>query len=132
MIFSNGSKCLCLQVYRTQSEYWNGQDFKWEGDANVWKNRSNPSMKIIELVASPNNPDGRLMTATLKGPFAKPIYDYAHYWPHYSAIPYPADEDVMLFSLSKTTGHAGSRLGYIYLAIIFQLRIKIFQKKKDH
>ncbi|GLU06943.1 hypothetical protein SLE2022_239270 [Rubroshorea leprosula] len=42
----------------------------------------------------------------------KRIHDLAYYWPHYTAIPAPADEDLMIFTLSKLTGHAGSRFGW--------------------
>ncbi|KAL0325169.1 UNVERIFIED_CONTAM: Tryptophan aminotransferase-related protein 4 [Sesamum radiatum] len=62
--------------------------------------------------ASPNNPDGNLKKAVLEGPSVKTIHDYAYYWPHYTAIPAPADEDLMIFTMSKLTGHAGSRFGW--------------------
>lgn len=68
-------------------------------------------MNFIEFVTSPNNPDGQLKEAVLRGPNAKQIYDLAYYWPHYTAIPSPMDEDLMIFTLSKLTGHAGSRFG---------------------
>lgn len=66
---------------------------------------------FIEFVTSPNNPDGHLKEAVLQSPYVKTIYDRAYYWPLYTAIPAPADEDVMLFTISKLTGHAGSRFG---------------------
>ena len=66
---------------------------------------------MIEFVTAPNNPDGRLNKAVLQGPNVKTIYDRAYYWPHFTPIPAPADEDLMIFTLSKLTGHAGSRFG---------------------
>lgn len=76
------------------------------------KNTSGASTNVIEFVTSPNNPDGQLKKAVLQGPYAKTIYDQAYNWPHFTAIPSPADEDLMIFTLSKLTGHAGLRFGW--------------------
>ncbi|KAH0772956.1 hypothetical protein KY290_010093 [Solanum tuberosum] len=75
------------------------------------KNNSDFAGNVIEFVTSPNNPDGNLESPVLNGPNVKHIYDHAYYWSHYTAIPAPADEDLMIFSMSKLTGHAGSRFG---------------------
>ena len=77
----------------------------------MWKNNSDTDTEIIEFVTSPNNPDGQLNKAVLHGSNVKTIHDHAYYWPHFTAIPAPADGDVMVFTLSKLTGHAGSRFG---------------------
>ncbi|RVW37388.1 Tryptophan aminotransferase-related protein 3 [Vitis vinifera] len=53
-----------------------------------------------------------LNKAVLHGPYVKAIHDHAYYWPHFTGIPAPADEDVMVFTLSKLTGHAGTRFGW--------------------
>ncbi|WP_423797090.1 hypothetical protein, partial [Mycobacterium tuberculosis] len=42
----------------------------------------------------------------------KSIYDMVYYWPHYTPIKYKADEEIMLFTMSKYTGHSGSRFGW--------------------
>ncbi|KAL5173605.1 Tryptophan aminotransferase-related protein 4 [Glycine soja] len=63
---------------------------------------------FIELVTSPNNPDGHTKKAVLS---FKTIHDLAYYWPHFRPILTPADEDLMIFTLSRLTGDAGSRLG---------------------
>ncbi|KAK8996849.1 hypothetical protein V6N11_020345 [Hibiscus sabdariffa] len=99
-------------LYKSQLEYFNSEKFKFEGDAYTWKNRSDGSANVIEFVTAPNNPDGRLNEAILGGPNVKTIYDRAYYWPHFTPIPAPADEDLMVFTLSKLTGHAGSRFGW--------------------
>ncbi|TVU35308.1 hypothetical protein EJB05_17192, partial [Eragrostis curvula] len=57
-----------------------------------------------------NNPDGQLRRPVLDGSVV--IYDHAYYWPHFTPIPGPADGEVMLFTMSKLSGHAGSRLGW--------------------
>ena len=86
-------------------------DYRFDGDTSFWKNNSDKSTRFIEFVTSPNNPDGRLTKAVLDGPNAKSINDRAYYWPHYTPIPSPADDDVMVFTISKVTGHAGTRFG---------------------
>ncbi|KAK7855875.1 l-tryptophan--pyruvate aminotransferase 1 [Quercus suber] len=66
----------------------------------------------IEVVNSPNNPDGTHRGAVVNGGKGKVIYDFAYYWPQYTAITSAADHEIMLFTLSKCTGHAGSRIGW--------------------
>ncbi|KAE8701596.1 Pyridoxal phosphate (PLP)-dependent transferases superfamily protein, putative isoform 2 [Hibiscus syriacus] len=70
---------------------------EFDGDAYTWRNTSDARCtNMIELVTSPNNPDGELKQAILHGPNVKPIYDRAYYWPHFTTIPAPADEDVVV------------------------------------
>ena len=98
------------QAYRTQTEYWKSKVLEWKGATSVRRNSSSTASKnFIEFVTSPNNPDGRWQAASLSG--SSVINDHAYYWPHYAAIKSPADDDLMLFTLSKVTGHAGSRFG---------------------
>ncbi|GLJ26927.1 hypothetical protein SUGI_0527040 [Cryptomeria japonica] len=100
--------------YRYQTEMFDSNDYVWKGDARVWVKKSGflNSSTFIEFVTSPNNPDGLLKKGVLTSKNVKDIYDHAYYWPHYTGIPRPASEDIMLFTLSKVTGHAGSRLGW--------------------
>ncbi|CAA7397217.1 unnamed protein product [Spirodela intermedia] len=98
-------------AYQTQTEYWRSKVFEWKGATAEWLNSTEASTKdFIEFVTSPNNPDGRWQAPALAG--SAVIHDRAYYWPHYSAIKSPADDDLMLFTLSKITGHAGSRFGW--------------------
>ncbi|KAE8694729.1 Tryptophan aminotransferase-related protein 4 [Hibiscus syriacus] len=96
-------------LYKNQVEYFDSEKFEFEGDDHTWRNTS---ANVIEFVTSPNNPDGQLNKAIVDGPNVKTIYDRAYYWPHFTPIPAPADEDFMVFTLSKLTGHAGSRFGW--------------------
>jgi len=48
--------------------------------------------------------------AVLNSQTGKTIHDLAYYWPQYTAITEPADRDIMLFTVSKNTGHAATRL----------------------
>ncbi|KAF8727967.1 hypothetical protein HU200_018539 [Digitaria exilis] len=100
--------------YRTQTMMFDGREYKWEGTTEAWAanaSSSHPSNSstFIEFVTSPNNPDFLLRKPVLGG---RVIADHAYYWPHFTPIPSPADEDVMLFSASKLSGHAGSRFGW--------------------
>ncbi|KAJ0235509.1 Tryptophan aminotransferase-related protein 3 [Hirschfeldia incana] len=101
-------------AYKEQTDFFNYANLKFEGDASVWKkSEHNDNLtQVIEIVTSPNNPDGKLKRAVLEGPNVKTIHDYAYYWPHFAPITHLADEELSLFSLTKTTGHAGSRFGW--------------------
>lgn len=81
--------------------------FRWAGDANSFGGD-----KYIELVCSPNNPDGSLRDAVLSSDAGKAVHDLAYYWPQYTPITRRADHDIMLFTVSKSTGHAGTRIGW--------------------
>nr|AYN25509.1 alliinase [Allium macrostemon] len=99
-------------VFKNQTVYFDNQHYEWEGNANNHVNE-NPK-EFIEMVTSPNNPDGELITSeVIKG--AKVIYDMVYYWPHYTPIKFKADYDIMLFTMSKFTGHSGSRFGWVWL-----------------
>ncbi|KAM7514825.1 hypothetical protein LguiA_004408 [Lonicera macranthoides] len=99
-------------LYEVQTDYFKSVDYEFEGDTSMINDTSNLSNIVIEFVTSPNNPDGLLKKAVLSGPNVKTVNDHAYYWPHFTAIPAPADEDLMIFTLSKVTGHAGSRFGW--------------------
>ncbi|PIN02843.1 hypothetical protein CDL12_24644 [Handroanthus impetiginosus] len=102
---------LAYPLYETQTNYFQNNHFKFNEDALLLNNSSYTTSNVIEFVTSPNNPDGKLREPVSRGPSVRVIYDHAYYWPHFTAIPAPADEDVMIFTISKLTGHAGSRLG---------------------
>lgn len=90
------------------TDYLKSGLYKWDGDA--YKFKSNNS--YIELVTSPNNPDGSTRQAVVNRERGILIHDLAYYWPQYTPISFPADNDIMLFTVSKSTGHAGTRIGY--------------------
>ncbi|KAJ4711051.1 Tryptophan aminotransferase-related protein [Melia azedarach] len=95
--------------YPPQTDYLRSGLYKWAGDAFTFDNDG----PFIEIVNSPNNPDGTIREAVVvnkgKGWL---IHDLAYYWPQYTPITHVADHDIMLFTLSKCTGHAGSRIGW--------------------
>ncbi|XVF53688.1 hypothetical protein PTKIN_Ptkin05aG0118800 [Pterospermum kingtungense] len=82
--------------------------YKWAGDARSFT-KVGP---YIELVTSPNNPDGFVRHAVVNGSEGVYIHDLAYYWPQYTPMSSPASHDLMLFTVSKCTGHAGMRIGW--------------------
>lgn len=94
--------------YPLMTDYLKSGLHKWAGDAYKF-NKQNP---YIELVTSPNNPDGSTRQDVVKGHKGILIHDLAYYWPQYTPILSPADYDIMLFTVSKSTGHAGTRIGW--------------------
>ncbi|XP_071729337.1 L-tryptophan--pyruvate aminotransferase 1-like [Rutidosis leptorrhynchoides] len=95
--------------YVVMTDYLKSGLHKWSGDAYKFDHNGKP---YIEVVTSPNNPDGSKREAVVNGDKGSLIYDLAYYWPQYTPILGPADYDIMLFTVSKITGHAGSRIGW--------------------
>lgn len=104
-----------LQTYKEQTELLASNLFKWFGDAYDF-DKDEP---YIEMVTSPNNPDGLLRQPVVNKPKGTAIYDLAYYWPQYTPITSCLDHDMMIFTLSKCTGHAGSRIGYCFSLITY-------------
>ncbi|CAN1845767.1 Tryptophan aminotransferase-related protein 2 [Linum perenne] len=82
--------------------------FRWAGDASKFQGDG----PFVEFVTSPNNPDGftRHPIVNRTGGFS--VYDLAYYWPQYTSVTSPSDHDITLFTVSKSTGHAGIRIGW--------------------
>ncbi|KAL4397409.1 hypothetical protein HN51_001914 [Arachis hypogaea] len=97
--------------YPSMTDYQKSGLYKWGGDAETYDDEKDGP--YIELVTSPNNPDGYTRESVVKnkrqGLF---IHDLAYYWPQYTPISYPSDHDLTLFTLSKATGHSGTRIGW--------------------
>ncbi|KAG6476639.1 tryptophan aminotransferase-related protein 1-like [Zingiber officinale] len=94
-------------TYAPMTDLLQSRLHKWAGDASKFAGD-----RYIEIVCTPNNPDGSIREAVLCSGDGKTIHDLAYYWPQYTAITHAADHDIMLFTLSKITGHAGSRIGW--------------------
>lgn len=63
----------------------------------------------LQIITSPNNPDGKLQDSV--GPNL--IHDLVYNWPQYVSIGViPEDREIMVFGLSKATGHASTRIGW--------------------
>lgn len=108
---------------------FDGREYRWDGNTAIWANATSGNSSagkdnIIEFVTSPNNPDALLRKPVVRG--ASAVVDHAYYWPHFTHIPAPADEDVMLFTISKVSGHASSRFGYAQnTSMISQLHTRL-------
>ncbi|CAA7035993.1 unnamed protein product [Microthlaspi erraticum] len=94
-------------TYVEEASYLQSKLYKWEGDARTF-DKNGP---YIEMMTSPNNPDGTIREPVVNRS-GKVIHDFAYYWPHYTPITRRQDHDLMLFTFSKITGHAGSRIGW--------------------
>ncbi|KAI3467565.1 hypothetical protein Pfo_024228 [Paulownia fortunei] len=94
--------------YPEITDFLRSQLFKWSGDARCF-DKDGP---YIEMVTSPNNPDGVIREPVVNRAEGMLVHDLAYFWPQYTAITSPADHDIMLFTVSKCTGHAGSRIGW--------------------
>ncbi|KAG6554938.1 hypothetical protein Mapa_003522 [Marchantia paleacea] len=101
------------ELYRRQTDMFGDERCAWAGDAKLFaEDPGNAGKDAIEFVTYPNNPDFLPREPVLNGSCAHIIYDFAYYWPHMSAITHKFDEDIMTFTLSKVTGHAGTRIGW--------------------
>nr|DAD34720.1 TPA_asm: hypothetical protein HUJ06_005360 [Nelumbo nucifera] len=59
--------------------------YRWAGDAYTYKG----DQPYIELVTSPNNPDGFIRETVVNRSRGKLIHDLAYYWPQYTPITTP-------------------------------------------
>ena len=87
---------------------------KWLDDEDSARQHENND--LVEIVTSPNNPDGRRCSA----PFVVArkdllIHDHVYHWPSILDPDHDqleVSEELMVFSLAKLTGHAASRIGW--------------------
>ena len=64
----------------------------------------------VEIITSPNNPDGKIPQSPLTAP--KQIHDYSYNWKTYTSKIQPMDKDLMIFSMAKLSGHSDMRIGW--------------------
>ena len=98
---------ISLQSYPSMTNCLKSGLYNWAGDARSFS-KDGP---YIEVVTSPNNPDGFVRHSTVNRTGGILVHDLAYYWPQYTPISSPADHDLTLFTVSKATGHAGTRIG---------------------
>ncbi|KAG0616411.1 hypothetical protein M758_5G113300 [Ceratodon purpureus] len=108
------AKAPFYNAYSLQTEYLESPLYKFAGEPDRLAGNPNGQGGQIELIASPNNPSFQMqeVTQNVTGPV---VYDHAYYWPHLTPITKTMDSDIMLFTLSKITGHAGSRVGWVIM-----------------
>ncbi|KAF9625683.1 hypothetical protein IFM89_025468 [Coptis chinensis] len=64
--------------------------YKWAGDARTFEKEE----PYIEIVTSPNNPDGHIRQPIVNQRGGAVVYDLAYYWPQYTPITPMADHDL--------------------------------------
>jgi aspartate/methionine/tyrosine aminotransferase len=75
----------------------------------TWAAQPSGRKPVVEMITAPNNPDGVVHGPLYPG--SMPVYDRAYWWPHFTPVS-PVEDDIMLFTLSKLTGHGGTRIGW--------------------
>jgi len=101
--------------YRSPPSFFHTRNFEWVDAGN--SGTPPHDRRVIELVTSPNNPDGHLRSPAVHGPHSAVVMDHAYLWPHFVAVGHPpisyaGNATVALFTLSKVSGHASSRVGW--------------------
>jgi aspartate/methionine/tyrosine aminotransferase len=81
---------------------------------------------VITLITTPNNPDGELYSK-----YKADIRDACYNWPQYTKKPVLLGDDVVIFSLSKLSGHSSTRLGWAVvrnpqIATLMQEYVELF------
>ena len=79
----------------------------------IWDPSADPlSNSTFEINTYPNNPTGQKRAPLVNHP-SRVIYDCIYNWPQFTELDTtPLAGEIMTFSASKNTGHAGSRLGW--------------------
>lgn len=96
--------------------YWNRLKFLLNLGANaagytgnaVHKDKALITSPWFKFATSPNNPNGALQEP--EGDLN--VVDMCYAWPQYLKTVTKKSHDVMIFGLSKATGHAGTRIGW--------------------
>ena len=65
-----------------------------------------------EIVTLPGNPDNRRYEPLEAPQGTHRILDACYAWPTYDPCTVPVDDEAVVFSLAKATGHAASRIGW--------------------
>jgi len=112
MQLSNGAATAFAQV-----PYYNGYPVPGSMGFNLtWSKSTSLSENdnIIEMLAYPNNPDGQMRQPFYNYTTGRVVHDMVYYWPHLIPESKGAmlDFDIMFFSMSKLSGHAGTRFGW--------------------
>ncbi|KAK0587289.1 hypothetical protein LWI29_020640 [Acer saccharum] len=72
--------------------------YKWDEDAHSFRK----DVTYIEIVTSPNNPDGFIRQSVVNRSEGILVHDLAFNWLRYTSISFPTDHDLMLFTVTKT------------------------------
>jgi len=97
-----------------RTPYYDGYIAACQGNGGycTWNpsyNQTNTST-IVEMSTIPDNPDGRHHKLYYNAPMK--LFDLAFYWPHYTNITHKLDKELMVFTMTKFSGHASARFGW--------------------
>jgi aspartate/methionine/tyrosine aminotransferase len=98
------------ELYKRQADTFGNNKFAWDGDVATFG--STVGKNVLEYVTSPNNPTFLPRRPVLNG--SQPVFDLAYYWPSMTPITHAFDEEIMIFTVSKVGGLAGTRLGWAF------------------
>ncbi|KAI3839143.1 hypothetical protein MKX03_032773 [Papaver bracteatum] len=107
-VVGTGSNAPFYSAYPLMTDFQKSGLYKWVGDAYTF-NGEDP---YIEVVNSPNNPDGLTRKPVVNVTGCMLLHGLAYYWPQYTPIASQLDQEIMLFTVSQSTGHAGTRIGW--------------------
>eukprot|EP01135_Chromosphaera_perkinsii_P010193 Nk52_evm59s2039 gene=Nk52_evmTU59s2039 len=102
----------CYGKYKSQADslLTRVSDSKWY--AGRWNLAADvDKQNVVEIVTYPNNPDNLYRKPSVHDK-NRVIHDCVYLWPQFTNITGPAHEELMIFTASKFTGHAGSRVGW--------------------
>jgi L-tryptophan--pyruvate aminotransferase len=107
------SKALGYDDFSLNAPFWGRLEFLLTVGQKAYdftnaKPRKTPKKPIFDFVTRPNNPDSSMRGADES--FS--VVDMCYNWPQYVPQVEKGDYDVMIFSLAKATGHAGTRIGW--------------------
>lgn len=113
---AEASLCEATTIY-AQPPYYDGYaNWASVGAANTSFSASSsldPEQQcIVEFVTLPNNLTGELRSAVYDGLRVAHVHDMVYVWPSLTNKIRNFSADIMLFSLSKLSGHAGLRIGW--------------------
>lgn len=107
-----------LPVFAQSPAWWHYHQFAATINKGhvYWNSSYNMSESdVIEFCTSPNNPTGEARQPHYSSsPFV--VYDHAYDWPSWTKnLSQHDNHSIMLFTLSKLSGHAGSRFGWAFV-----------------
>ena len=72
--------------YKQSATFFRSAGFEWAADNASSPPPATAERPLIELVTSPNNPDGHARAASVAGPHSSAVMDHAYLWPHFTAV----------------------------------------------
>ena len=116
-----------MQGLKVVNQWMNFEDISIEKQAEiVRKDHREDWDECISLITSPNNPDGKNTSKAVAD-----IRDACYNWPHYTKNVTAFNDEIVVFSLSKASGHSSTRIGWAITkneeaAMVMQEYVELF------